>query len=67
MLGYTVKPTGDGEKAIWTRIGAAWEHKDGKGFELRMDAVPLDERIVLRTLPEGHEEPGERAGPAPPD
>ncbi len=22
----------ESEKAPWTRIGAAWDHKDGKGF-----------------------------------
>ena len=52
MLGYTVRPIGDGEKSIWTRIGAAWEHKDGKGMEVRMDALPVDGRLVLRTAPD---------------
>ena len=23
------------EKSYWTRIGAAWAHKDGKGFSLQ--------------------------------
>ncbi len=30
----------DREKAPWTRIGAAWDHKDGKGFTLSLDLVP---------------------------
>ena len=43
----------DGEekgKGFWTRIGAAWNHKDGEGLSLQLDLVPLDGgRIVLRT------------------
>ncbi len=38
----------EGAKAIWTRIGAAWAHADGKGFNLQIEAVPLDGRITLR-------------------
>lgn len=34
---------------FWTRIGAAWKHKDGKGLTLDLELVPLDTgRIVLR-------------------
>ena len=37
------------EKAFWTRIGAAWDHKDGEGFTLQLDLVPASGgRIVLR-------------------
>lgn len=41
---------GDGEGAIWTPIGAAWPNKDGKGFNLSCDAIPLHGRIVLRAI-----------------
>jgi hypothetical protein len=37
-------------KAIWTRIGTAWSHKDGQGFSIQLDAVPLDGRISLRVI-----------------
>jgi hypothetical protein len=37
-----------GAEAIWTRIGSAWAHADGKGFNLQMDVIPLDGRISLR-------------------
>jgi hypothetical protein len=38
------------DKSFWTRIGAAWEHEDGKGLTLQLDLVPVDGgRIVLRT------------------
>lgn len=41
---------GDGHAANWTPIGAAWPHKDGKGFSISCDAVPLTGRIVLRFI-----------------
>lgn len=42
--------SGDGKKGYWTRIGAAWKHKDGEGMNLQIDLVPLGGgRIVLRT------------------
>ena len=50
MLAYTVKPIDDGKTSVWSKIGAAWAHKDGEGYEVRMDALPVDGRVVLRTL-----------------
>ena len=41
---------GDGDATIWTPIGAAWPNRDGKGFNLSYDAVPLSGRIVLRLI-----------------
>jgi hypothetical protein len=38
----------EGHKGIWTRIGAAWPQKDGKGFNIQLDAIPLDGRVTLR-------------------
>ena len=48
---YSVSKNGDA-KATWTEIGAAWQHKDGKGFNIQLDAVPLDGRITLRLASE---------------
>jgi hypothetical protein len=39
---------GKNDKNFWTRIGAAWQHKDGKGFSLQLDCVPLDGRVQVR-------------------
>lgn len=37
------------EKAPWVEIGAAWEHKDERGFTLALDLIPATGgRIVLR-------------------
>ena len=43
---------GDGENANWTPIGAAWLHRDGNGFSIACDAVPLQGRIVMRMITE---------------
>ncbi|MCC7390171.1 MAG: hypothetical protein IT431_15540 [Phycisphaerales bacterium] len=42
----------EGKKGFWTRIGSAWPHADGNGFNIQIDAVPLDGRIVLRVATE---------------
>ena len=38
----------EGQKAIWTRVGIAWPHSDGAGFNIQLDAVPIDGKITLR-------------------
>lgn len=43
---------GDGESASWTPIGAAWPNKDGQGFSISCDAVPLQGRIIMRAITE---------------
>jgi len=47
LIAYTVKDRGEGQKAFWTRIGAAWPHGSGSGLSIQLDALPLDGRIVL--------------------
>jgi hypothetical protein len=39
---------GEGDKAFWTRVGSAWPHSDGKGWNITLSAVPVNGRIVLR-------------------
>lgn len=38
----------NGQKGFWTRIGAAWAHADGQGFNVQVDCVPLDGRLSIR-------------------
>lgn len=40
--------TGEGENARWTDIGVAWTTKDGKGFTIALNAMPLNGRVVMR-------------------
>ena len=48
---------GDGEGAIWTPIGAAWPNKDGQGFSVICDAIPIHGRIVMRVIQERADRP----------
>ena len=48
FIAYSVKERGDEKKAIWTKIGAAFSHGQGKkGLTIQLDALPLGDRIVL--------------------
>lgn len=56
MSKHTTTPThhvfvvdGEGDKAFWTKIGAAWPHADGNGFNITLSLLPLDGRVVIRT------------------
>ncbi len=52
---YVVEDREEGDNdsdAFWTRIGSAWPHSDGKGFNIQIDVVPLDGRITLRVATE---------------
>ena len=53
-IAYQVRDR-EGGKGFFTRIGAAWQHKDGKGFNVQLDCVPLDGRISLRAASEKKE------------
>lgn len=55
FIAYAVTEKGE-DKSFWTRIGAAWDHEDGKGLTLQLDLVPVNGgRIVLRTPSEDQE------------
>jgi hypothetical protein len=48
----------NGKEAYWLKIGSAWPHKDGKGFNLQLSALPANGgRIVLRELAGEEERP----------
>jgi hypothetical protein len=53
-IAYQVRDR-EGKKSFWTRIGSAWAHSDGKGFNIQIEAVPLDGRITLRVATEKKE------------
>jgi hypothetical protein len=41
--------TKSGEKKFWQPVGALWAHADSKGFNLRIDYLPLnDAELVVR-------------------
>ena len=45
LIAYAV--TGEGKQAFWTRIGSAWPHQHGEGFNIELNALPVNGRIVL--------------------
>ncbi|MEQ9587302.1 MAG: hypothetical protein RJS97_05070 [Parvibaculaceae bacterium] len=51
---YQVTKTG--EDSFWNRIGAAWEHGDGEGFNIKLNALPLEGEIVMRVAKEKRED-----------
>jgi hypothetical protein len=46
---YVVRDRDD-KKSNWREIGVAFAHRDGKGIDLLLDAVPVSGRVVLRTI-----------------
>lgn len=50
---YALSTTGEGETAIWTKIGAAWVHKDGERFNIQLS-------FKNRCIQAEAESPGER-------
>lgn len=44
---YTVHKR-EGRDDFWIAIGAAFMHQDGDGFNVVLQALPLDGKIVLR-------------------
>lgn len=55
---------GDGENAIWIKVGAAWNHKDTRGARLVFNSFPLTGRIVMRerTEQDGTDQPAQDGG-----
>jgi len=49
-IAYSVRER-EGKKSRFTEIGVVFPHKDGKGFDVLCDAMPLSGRITLR-MPE---------------
>lgn len=50
-IAYQVSDRENG-KSFWTRIGSAWAHGDGNGFNIQIESVPLSGRITLRIASE---------------
>lgn len=42
----------DGKEDFWLNLGVCFPHEDGDGYNLLLQALPLDGKIVLRTYKE---------------
>jgi hypothetical protein len=38
----------EGQDDFWIAIGAAFQHQDGDGYNVVLQALPIDGRVVLR-------------------
>lgn len=52
---FSVK-AGKEDKSFFNRIGTAFRHKDGEGHTISLNALPINDKIVLRTPKERLEE-----------
>ena len=48
LIAYDVRDVDGRKEAVWNTVGAVWLHKDGKGADVLLHAIPLSGRIVLR-------------------
>jgi hypothetical protein len=48
-IAYQVRE-GDDNKSYFNRIGAVWQHKDGEGFNIQLDSVPVDGKLTVRSV-----------------
>jgi hypothetical protein len=46
----------EGKDDYWLNIGVAFAHEDKDGFNILLQAMPLDGKLVLRTYKESEEE-----------
>ena len=53
--------TKNGDSNYWREIGAAWPHKDGEGFNLKLDFLPLNGAELVIRKPKADEAGGEAA------
>lgn len=51
----------EGQEDFWLPIGAAFSHADGGGFNVVLQALPIDGRIVLRQPKEDDPQPEQPA------
>ena len=55
---YHVRDGAESDKSYWTKIGAAWPHKDGKGFNMELELIPVSNGGTLKlTLREATAKP----------
>ena len=59
---FVIKEQGEGKKAFWTKIGVAFENKDGS-WNVILSALPIDGKLHIRD-PQEREQPKPEARPA---
>lgn len=39
--------SGGEQRSDWTKLGVAWAHRDGNGFNIKLTALPLDGELTI--------------------
>jgi hypothetical protein len=49
---YAVIKNASNEKSTWLEIGAAWPHRDAKGYGVKLNLIPFSDKaeIVIRAI-----------------
>ncbi|MEM7127022.1 MAG: hypothetical protein AAF702_11880 [Chloroflexota bacterium] len=66
---YDIEDSSKSDKTYWTRIGAMWPHKDGKGFNIQLKFLPVSGggKLVIREYePKEKDADGESDTEVPP-
>ncbi len=50
----------EGQDDFWLNLGLVFPHKDGSGFNIMLQALPLDGRIVCREISDDDQGSGEQ-------
>jgi hypothetical protein len=53
---YTVIKRDGDKDDYWLNLGVAFEHEDGEGLDILLQALPIDGKLVLRRYKEDAEE-----------
>jgi hypothetical protein len=51
----------DGKQSYWRAIGALFEHRDGEGFNLKLDYLPLNGAEIVIRKPKAEAEEADAA------
>ncbi len=54
-VAYVIQRGRSDEKGYWREVGAAWNHEDGEGVNVKLFAIPPDGELVLRTRRDGEQ------------
>lgn len=55
----------EGQDDFWLNLGLVFPHKDGDGFNIMLQALPLDGKIVCREIGDGDQTEVSTAPPRP--
>ncbi len=47
--------TNRNDKSFWNKVGAAWRHKDGRGYTLQLETCPIN-RLLKKSASTRHSE-----------